>query len=212
MLTSTKCVGGSRDKRSLIKTFATWTLACAKGLFQHLYWIFFWNHFSPTAGSYATLPGFRAAKASILVVACWRMIGGFFHGCYLNQSSFSGQFTPEPCHWPTVEQWPSEIWSCHWPITPCVDYNALGSCSEFTMWEYLVWCRSPHGIPHCPKWIMLTDTLRKFSGLTQRGGPDVTSSGPWQQKTIIYPIICILQTFWVILKDEVGKNFWWIPS
>jgi hypothetical protein len=113
VLTSTKCVGGSRDKRSLIKTFATWTLPCAKGLFQHLYWIFFWNHFSPTAGSYATLPGFRAAKASILVVACWRMIGGFFHGCYLNQSSFSGQFTPEPLDnvWPLAHSWAMAQWN-----------------------------------------------------------------------------------------------------
>jgi hypothetical protein len=109
VLSSTKCVGGSRDKRSLIKTFATWILPCAKGLFQHLYTeSSFETIFSPPQDTLPSQVQLRAAKESILVVACWRMIGGFFHCCYL-KLPFRGRL--QLSLWTMAHSWALAQWN-----------------------------------------------------------------------------------------------------
>jgi len=89
VLSSTKCVGGSRDKRSLIKTFATWILPCAEGLFQHLYTESSFETIFPTAG-YATLPELPKRVFLWLHVDAW-----FVLPLLPPQTSFRGPFTAE---------------------------------------------------------------------------------------------------------------------
>jgi hypothetical protein len=121
VLSSTKCVGGSRDKRSLIKDFCPRFYHAPRDFFNIFTLNLLLKPFFPHRRiRYPPRSSSELPKRVFL----WLHVDAWLEDSsiaatsnFLSGAVYSWAFG----QWPTVGQWPTEIWSCHWLITPCVD-------------------------------------------------------------------------------------------